>query len=580
MTFLETLAQQGVINRYQIDDIVSKAAELGGNIDESLRFFDIDSGLVRDAKAEYYQVPAFSGPVDKLSADILQIIPEDSARTYQSIPVGKTPEGVIQVGMLDPGNLEASNAMQFIFNQAKMPYSVSVISYDDFEKVSRRYANFGSTAISSVGNKDASRIPSAASDEIEDLEKIIENTDGAEGGQDDTIFEDAPISKTVGIILRNAIDNGVSDIHIEHTANNVSVRYRVDGDLHTTYTLPVDARRVVVARVKILAKLRLDEKRKPQDGRFFAKVDGRKVDFRVSTMPTFFGEKVVIRILDPGNGLNTIEKTGMNIRHLEMIKRAAARPYGMILITGPTGSGKSTTLYSLLQEVDRNKKNVVSLEDPIEYNISGVNQSQVRPEIGFTFASGLRSVLRQDPDVIMVGEIRDKETAALAVQAALTGHLVISTLHTNTAIGAIPRLIDMGVDPYLIAPTLIMLVGQRLARRIAPGRGIEKPIEPGIRAFITEQFKDLPEEFRNELPLTDTVFEAQASPEGGTGTRGRVAVFEMLEVDDDIERLILDSPQEQDIYKFARQRGMLTMRDDAVIKCMQGLIPWSEVNKL
>jgi type IV pilus assembly protein PilB len=325
--------------------------------------------------------------------------------------------------------------------------------------------------------------------------------------------------------------------------------------------------------------MKLDEKRKPQDGRFSARIEGRKVDFRVSTFPAYYGEKVVMRILDQERGFKSLEDIGFSKKNLEAIRRAAARPYGIILISGPTGSGKSTTLYAMLKEINDETKNVLSLEDPVEYNMEGVSQSQVRPEIGYTFAWGLRTTLRQDPDIIMVGEIRDKETAQLAIQAALTGHLVLSTIHTNTAIGVIPRLIDMGVDPYLIAPTLVLSLAQRLVTKICEG-GREIPVEGSIDAMLTKQFSDLPAEFRKDIKFPKVVYEAQPSATCPNGTRGRVAVAEVVEMDRDLERAILTSATEETIYKLARAKGMLTMKEDAVLKAFNGEIPWGEVNKL
>src|ERR1035437_5482174 len=300
-------------------------------------------------------------------------------------------------------------------------------------------------------------------------------------GKGGVLKEDAPVTKIVSTILRYAIEGHSSDIHIEPSTTKTRVRFRMDGSLHTSIELPGKVHEAVVARVKILAKLRLDEKRKPQDGRFSVMVDKHRIDFRVSTFPTEFGEKVAMRIFDQSDTTTTLDSVGFTAENLAEIRAMMKTPYGIVLIAGPTGSGKSTTLFAMLSEIDREKLNVVSLEDPVEYQIPGVAQSQVRPEIGYTFASGLRSILRQDPDVIMVGEIRDKETAVLAVQAALTGHLVFSTIHTNTATGAIPRLIDMGVDPFLIAPTLIAVVGQRLVRRLCPDAAKPFPISDSLK---------------------------------------------------------------------------------------------------
>jgi type II secretory ATPase GspE/PulE/Tfp pilus assembly ATPase PilB-like protein len=287
-----------------------------------------------------------------------------------------------------------------------------------------------------------------------------------------------------------------------------------------------------------------------------------------------------MRILDQEKGVKKLDDIGMTPENLALIKAAIQRPYGLILITGPTGSGKSTTLYSMLNEVDKEGTNVLSLEDPIEYNMEGVSQSQVHPEIGYTFAAGLRTTLRQDPDVIMVGEIRDKETAQLAVQAALTGHLVFSTLHTNNAAGVIPRLIDMGVDPYLIAPTLILAMAQRLVSALCPGGGSPVPVEGSIKMIIDKEFNDLPAQYKKNIPFSNTVYQASPTPECPRGTRGRIAVFEAFKMDKDIESIILKSPTELEISKILRQKGMLTMKEDAMIKSFQKLIPFEEVNKL
>jgi type IV pilus assembly protein PilB len=326
--------------------------------------------------------------------------------------------------------------------------------------------------------------------------------------------------------------------------------------------------------------MRLDEKRKPQDGRFSAKVDDRRIDFRVSTFPTTFGEKVVMRILDQSKGVKTLNDLGLSPENMKLIKDAIDRPYGLILISGPTGSGKSTTLYAMLNELDKDHENVLSLEDPVEYNMEGVSQSQVQPEIDYTFATGLRTTLRQDPDVIMVGEIRDKETAQLAIQAALTGHLVLSTIHTNNAIGVIPRLIDMGVDPYLIAPTLVLAMAQRLVSKLVDGGGKPVPVSESMKLMMEKQFADLPEEFRKKIPTGKEFYEAAPTPESVTGVSGRVAVMEVLSMDKDIEQVLLKTPTEIELFKVARSKGMLTMKEDAIIKAFGRMIPFEEVNTL
>jgi len=411
----------------------------------------------------------------------------------------------------------------------------------------------------------------------QEVRKVSDNDDGGSSGE---IVGDAPVTKIVATILRYATEGGASDVHIEPLDKKIRIRFRVDGELHTSLTLPKRVLSAVVARIKILCRMKLDEKRKPQDGRFSAHINDRKIDFRVSTFPTYYGEKVVMRILDSEKGVIGLEKIGLSERDQNLIEHAINRPYGMVLISGPTGSGKTTTLYSMLSKLDTDTKNILSLEDPVEYNLDGINQSQVRPEIGYTFADGLRTTLRQDPDVIMVGEIRDEETARLAVRAALTGHLVFSTIHTNNAIGVIPRLIDMGIDPYLIAPTLILAISQRLAKTLCEGGGSPIPVKGSIQKIIEKELEDLPEESRAKFTIPEMVYEPKSTSNCPTGLSGRTAVFEVLDVNEEIEEVILDGADETDIKRSAQANGMINMRQDALIKAFNGEIPFEEVNKL
>jgi len=586
MLFLDTLAESGVINRYQVEEIKERAEEkYDGDLDKALAEFNIDEHAILDAKVEYFSIEKRIVDVNNISFDLLKYVPEDSANYYKFVPIGVS-EGVLEIGIVDPSNIEAQNALQFISSQNNIPFKRFVITPTDFKAVADNYKGL---------SQEVSTAIDGLQEELLDIDKTminpgvptgrVNNLDAdAQGKQDKgtKIVEDAPVTKMVAVILRHAVEGRASDVHIENNGDKVKVRFRVDGTLHTSLFLPKNVHSSMVARVKILAKLKLDEKRKPQDGRFYAKIEGRKVDFRVSTLPTFHGEKVVIRILDPNRGVKSVDDTGMRPAHLEMVKEAIKRPYGLILITGPTGSGKTTTLYSMLKELDLEGRNVVSLEDPIEYNIAGMNQSQVRPEIGYTFANGLRSILRQDPDVIMVGEIRDKETAQLAIQAALTGHLVFATLHTNNSIGVIPRLVDMGVDPYLIAPTLVLSMAQRLMKRIA-GTPKKIPVEGAIKMMIDKEFENIPEEFRAKY-LTgqnqDFVYEPQASTESASGIKGRVAVFEMFTMTKELERAILEDPTEQTIEKIARKQGMIKMKEDAILKAFEGTVPFNEINTL
>ncbi len=525
-------------------------------------------------------VPARALGDKKIAYDVLRYIPEESAEHYKLAPLAVV-DGVLEVGMTDPDNLGGIDALNFVTKNTGMPFKVFRISEGDFKNVLNMYRGLSGEvdrAVSDLATEEKAR-PAFQDNELSSLDLDDPSIGkGERGTAERNIQEDAPTIKIVSTILRYAIDGGASDIHIEPLSSNVQVRYRVDGELHTSTVLPSSTHRALVARVKVLASIRLDEQRKPQDGRFSASIDDRTIDFRVSTFPSYYGEKVVIRILDRERGYIPLDKIGLTERNLALIRKAIHKPHGLILLSGPTGTGKSTTLFSMLNEIDREHKNVLSLEDPIEYFVDGVTQSQVRPEIGYSFANGLRTTLRQDPDVIMVGEIRDSETAKLAFQAALTGHLVLSTIHTNDAIGTVPRLIDMGVEPYLIPPVLILSMAQRLVHTLCPDGGKEMEITASDRKSIEAQITTLPKEYRFTIPKV--AYEAVRTPTCPTGIRGRLAVFEVMEMSANIERIILDNPVESRLWAAARVEGMLTMREDAMIKAFNKQIPFSEIYSL
>jgi type IV pilus assembly protein PilB len=574
MSFIEELAKRGIIKENQISELLRQAeANHGGDVDAALVDMGMPEKSVLQLKGQYYGMPERTVDPKTVTFDILKYVPEDSARLYQFVPIG-VKDGFLEIGVTDPENTAAMDAMQFISARANMPYKTFLISTTNFNQIIDNYKGMTGQVESALSEFDETAAPD---------DMTIEDTkiqDALKPGEEAKIVEDAPIIKIVGVILNTAIEGGASDIHIENTGEKVKVRFRVDGVLHTSLVLPLNVYSGVVARIKILSKLRLDEKRKPQDGGFSIRFKGRKIDFRVSTFPAYYGEKVVLRILDTEKGVKPLEGLGLSAENLALVKEALARPYGLVLITGPTGSGKTTTLYSMINSLDREENNIVSLEDPVEYHIADVNQSQVMPEIGYTFAAGLRSILRQDPNIIMVGEIRDKETAELAIQAALTGHLVFSTLHTNNSIGVIPRLIDMGVDPYLIAPTLVLAVAQRLVRTTCPSSIKKVPMDEVTKTMIDKQFADLPEAFKKNIAIPTDMYETVPSAECPLGTRGRTATYEMYKVDKDIENLILKSPGEQEVYKMVRSKGMLTMREDAILKALRGETPFQDVYNL
>jgi type IV pilus assembly protein PilB len=571
MSVIDILIKKNLITKDDANEIKMNVSQ-GETLDQALIEKGVSPDDILSARGEFLNIPTRVLGDSTVPFEVLDYIPEESAAHYKFVPIALN-NGALEVGIVDPDNIEARDALNFIASKKNIPYKVFLISPDEYQKVIESYKGIGGEV-----SKALTELESVLS--IDKSSTIDLKSDGAENEKDALIIEDAPVIKIVATIVRYATEGNASDVHIEHVRDKVRVRFRVDGVLNTSLVLPSQVHSAVVARIKVLCNMKLDEKRKPQDGRFSARIDGRKIDFRVSTFPAYYGEKVVMRILDQEKGVKKIDEMSMTKRNLEIIKESITRPYGLILITGPTGSGKSTTLYSMLNEVDREGMNVLSLEDPIEYNMDGVSQSQVRPEIGYTFASGLRTTLRQDPDIIMVGEIRDKETAQLAVQAALTGHLVFSTLHTNNSAGVIPRLIDMGVDPYLIAPTLICAIAQRLVSTFPAGAGKPIPVEGSIKMIIDKQFADLPEQYKKDVPFSDTVFGIDPTPECPKGTRGRMAVFEVFKMDKEIEAAILKSPTELEIGRLLRQKGMLTMKEDAILKAFSRQIPFEEVNKL
>ncbi|MEX0935027.1 MAG: ATPase, T2SS/T4P/T4SS family [Candidatus Paceibacterota bacterium] len=578
MDFLTTLVEKGLIQEADVPAI-KKEVNSGKGLENVLVARGVSPEEILEAKGAYYGVPTRSLGREQVPLDVIKFIPEKTVGQYKVFPLGET-DGVLEVGFVNPDNLQARDAVQFIASKNNTPFKIYAILESDFEEIRSSYGG-----LSGEVNKALSELESELSEEekkMSDSISEIESEEKEEGnGQMKTqIIEDAPVTKIVATILRYATEGRASDIHIEPLDERVRVRFRVDGTMHTRLILPKNVHNAVVARTKILSNMKLDEKRKPQDGRFSAHIEGRKIDFRVSTFPTYYGEKVVMRILDSAKGVIKLDEMEMTKRNLSLVRDAIKQPYGLILISGPTGSGKTTTLYSMVNELDRKTKNVLSLEDPVEYHIEGMNQSQIHPEIGYTFANGLRTTLRQDPDIIMVGEIRDEETAGLAIQAALTGHLVLSTIHTNTAAGVIPRLVDMGVDPYLIAPTLILAIAQRLVKTLCPDAGEPVPVEGSIEKIIENEMSSLPENIRTQIDVPDTVYKARPTDDCPSGTRGRMAVFEMFEMDKDLEQVLLSDPNEATVFGVAQKKGMLTLKQDALLKAFSGKIPFEEVNKV
>ncbi len=582
MDLLKLLSDSGMVDQALVPELEAEAKKGGAALETLLQKEGLQLKDILDTKGKYYNLPTRIVGDQSVPFDILRYVPEESARHYRLSPIGVA-DGVLEIGVTDPDNLEARDALTFISAKIGMPYKVFIITDTDFEKLLTQYKGLSGEVGKALTELDTEFVIESEKAEKEGKTgkgSVFSEEEAVTDTGADAITSDAPVTKIVATVLRHAAEQRASDIHIEPMADQTRVRFRIDGILITNITLPSKVHSAVVARIKVLSNMRLDEKRKPQDGRFSARVGGNKVDFRVSTFPTYYGEKVVMRILGASSKVLKLEDFHMSERNLKLIREAIKKPYGMILISGPTGSGKSTTLYAILNEIDREKQNVLSLEDPVEYTIPGVSQSQVRPEIGYTFANGLRTTLRQDPNIIMVGEIRDAETANLAVQAALTGHLVLSTIHTNNSIGILPRLLDMGVEPYLIPPVLILGMAQRLVRTLCEGGGKKTQVDGAMKEMMKDQFADLADEYKKEIPPLDEVYRIDPNPDCPSGTRGRVGVYEMFNMNIELEKAILANSPEDELYKIVRKGGMITMKEDAIIKSAQGLVPFEEVNTL
>ncbi len=575
-----------LIKNNLISDLLARDAELSFrnteeiSIDDALAKRGVDFPMISKMRAMMYNIPEYKNQII-IEEENLKYISEEFARKYYVLPIAAESENTLLIGIVDPENIDVLDALQAEISKSGKAYTLNIINMQQFRKGLESYSSSSVLAVPKVSPLEETGMATTITD-LSKSSNIKEETIDLTNVKGEITEEtkNQPIEDIINTILKTAIDLNASDIHVEPMETEMRFRYRVDGELLLGGILPSGLQSAVVARFKILSGMKLDEKRKPQDGRFSSRLDNHKIDYRASILPGYYGEKVVIRILDSYRGVKPLHELGFSESHLVDIRKALSRPYGLILISGPTGSGKTTTLYSMLHEIDRKGRNVVSLEDPIEYNLGDVTQSQIFPEIGYTFATGLRSILRQDPDVIMVGEIRDAETAQLAIQAALTGHLVFSTIHTNNAIGVIPRLMDMGVDPYMIAPTLCLALAQRLVRRTCPSSENELEYDPAKRAFVDEAFKDLPEEFKSKLNITKNLHEAIPSNLCPTGMKGRIPVVESIYITNEMQKAILEKKNEGELWAVARANGAISMKEDAILKCMQGSIPFVEINSL
>lgn len=516
-------------------------------------------------------IPFISLKNMKIDFEILSLIPEPVARTHNIIAYKKT-DKELEVAMLDTADLPA---IDFVRKKVGFKILPRLTDSESMRIALRQYQKTLKDEFGDIIMNDASAL------------KVVAEENGEELSEKDLkkIAEDLPVVRIVDTLLRHAIIQGASDIHIEPAEEELIVRYRIDGILNDAMKLPKHVAGTIVARIKVLSNLKLDQKRLPQDGRFKMEMDGQKVAFRVSMLPVFFGEKIVMRLLRENRSGFSLEGIGFHGNTLERIHKATRATTGIILVTGPTGSGKSTTLYTILDLLNSPEVNISTIEDPIEYQMPRINQSQVKPEIGFTFAAGLRSLMRQDPDIIMVGEIRDEETASLAINASLTGHLVLGTLHTNSAAGTVARLIDMGSESFLLVSTLRVAVGQRLVRKLADDK-IPYVLSKAQRDELAEHvdldlvLSTLKEEkvvkadaTWNDIPF----YNPKENGETEDGYKGRMGIHEVLEMSSTIKEMVLAEKTGDDIEKQARKEGMLTMMEDGIYKAARGLTSIEEV---
>jgi len=561
----EFLVKRGKLKK----DEAERFSILAQREQKTLEDFLLEKGIIGEKdlfleKSAFLNIPLKEISVGEIPPFVLEEVSEDFARRYRVVPLNKR-GNVLEIGMVFPEDLRARSAIEFITKPKGIRTEIYLIYPSQFEEALKRYGEL---------KKEIGEV-------LEELEKEREEKEKPEKLEAEKI-EEAPVAKMTAVILRHAVEGGASDIHIEPFGNHTRVRYRVDGVLHSSLLLEKRFLPSIVSRIKILSNLRIDETRVPQDGRFHATILGRKIDFRVGTFPTAQGEKVVIRVLDPRTAVRSITELGLQGRNLSLIQKASELPFGLLVFCGPTGCGKTTTQYAIIRELNEESVNIVTLEDPVEYWIDGISQSQVRPEIGYTFANGLRQILRQDPDIIMVGEIRDRETAELVVHAALTGHLVLSTLHTNDAVGAIPRLLDMGVDNFLLPAALKVVVAQRLIRKLCPKCKIKTVAKGSEEKLIKEQIADLPEEEKKMIPTSPPfyLYRPKGCPScANKGTKGRIGIFEILVMTSELEEIILKNPSEGKIKEEAKRQKMITMLQDGVIKALQGIVSLEEVLK-
>jgi len=564
---LSILLEAGKLTDEQSRKIAEEQATSGKTVEVILLEQKlVDEEFLARAKGTMLGLPYVELTGKSLPLEALNLIPKAVAENNKAIAFERTPDG-LSVGMVDPRDNTAMQAVDFLTRNIGITARYHVISNASFAYAIKKYAEIGKeveTALEVAKERYEPEVKSGVKEEK--LEEVIKG---------------APVSRIVSVILRHAVDGGASDIHIEPYGNETRVRYRVDGVLRTSLTLPKYIHASIVSRIKVLANLKLDETRIPQDGRISETFNGKPIDFRISTLPLAETEKVVMRILDTTRGVPTLEQLGFRKQFVDVILEEIRKPHGMVLITGPTGSGKSTTLFTIMSMRNEEGVNISTLEDPVEYFIRGVNQAQIRPDVGFTFAAGLRALLRQDPNIIMVGEIRDGETGELAVHAALTGHLIFSTLHTNDAVGVVPRLVDMKVEPFLLAAVINVAIAQRLARKICERCKGPVTVPENVEAGFLREIAGIADKYKAHLDLTPerlTFFKGKGCVRcGNSGYSGRVAIAEMIVYDDKLRLLITQGFPMDKVKAVLEEEGALTLRQDGLLKALEGSTTIEEV---
>ncbi len=579
----DKLLEEGVLDAVKLKNVKDKAAQSN----QPLLSVLVHEGIVSNEAltktiAHATHLPYVNLTTAKVDPEILALIPQETAERFMAVPLGEMQHRLV-VAMLDADNVQAAD---FLSNKIGRPLKVYAASEEGVRNVLKQYgASIDKQTVGALGDING---------EPAGTENVLKFNDQATDIEN--LVQDSPISKALTTIMEYAAKNRASDIHIEPLENELRIRCRIDGILREIMKLPKSTEAPLVSRIKILSNLKIDEHRIPQDGQFSIKVSGRDIDLRIAISPVVWGEQVVIRLLDKTGTSLKLEDMGYTGRALRTIRKGLTRPNGMVLTSGPTGSGKSTSMYAAIQEIKNEAINIVTLEDPVEYKMPGINQIQVNADVGLTFASGLRSILRQDPNVVMVGEIRDKETATLAVQAALTGHLVFSTLHTNSASGILPRLLDMGIEPFLIASTVHTVIGQRLVRRIndetKQSYESSKTETEAIHATIGHLLPATKEDVAKvaedlgykSLPLRDqtayTLYKGADDPASIDGYKGRLGLYEVFDITEPIQDLILKHSTSTEIQHAAQRQGMVSMREDGYLKALAGLTTLSEVNRV